>query len=182
MARPNRLLPAHWAHWSWLSPPRPPRHERELGQASLQLLRAYPQLGQCRVGWLPVPRGRPAFARVCRLAAASAAAAQVRRSVGIGERRLLAAYIGRQPLDQLQRRTPAAFETDEPIDLSDRFLLTARGLALFCLAHQGQGLDAWWSLRLPRALSEEPRAFAPLDRQRARACVSDALRLWRTRC
>lgn len=180
--RPDVLLPALWVHWSWLSPPRPVRHERALREASVQLIRAYPGLAMCRAPLLLVPKGRPAFARFCRLVAATATGAQVRRLVSPQERRQLAAYIGGARLDQLQQRLPLAFDAGDAIDLSDRFGLTAQGLALIRRVQQHRGLDAWWSMRLPRALSEPSRPCLALEHLHARACVASALRLWRYRC
>jgi len=182
MARPDIRLPASWAHWTWLSPPRRPAHERVLREASLQLLRAHPQLAEGRFRWLPVPHCRPAFARLCRLVAASSAAAQVRQCIGVHDRRRLTAHIGRHHLDRLQRRPPGAFDMNASIDLDDRFALTAQGLALFVHAHQGRGMGAWYALRLPRALSEHAQAPCLPDLPRARACVAVALHLWRSRC
>lgn len=180
--RPDVLLPALWVHWSWLSPPRPPRHERALREASVQLIYAYPALVAGRVPSLPIPKGRPAFARFCRLVAATAAGHQVRLLVRSQDRRQLTAYIGADRLDQLQRRLSVPLDAGEAINLSDRFSLTAQGLALVRRAQRHRGLDAWWSMRLPRALSESPHAFLALDAAGARACMAGALRLWRSRC
>ncbi len=161
--RPDVLLPARWVHWSWLSPPQPARHERALREASVQLIRAYPGLATPHIRSLAIPTGRPAFARLCRLVAATAAGTQVRRLVSPLERRQLAAHIGGSQLDQLQRRLPLAFDAGAEIDLSDRFALTVHGLALIRRAQQRRGLDAWWSMRLPRALSEPSLPFLALD-------------------
>lgn len=180
--RPDILLPALWVHWSWLSPPRPARDERALREASVQLIRAYPHLVTQHVPSLLIPRGRPAFARFCRLVAATAAGNQVRRRVSPQDRRQLAAHIGGGFLDQLQLRLPQEFDADDTIDLGDRFGLTAQGLARVRRAQHQRGLDAWWSMRLPRALSEASHAFLALDRLHARACVASALGLWRSRC
>lgn len=180
--RPDVLLPAFWVHWSWLSPPQPPRHERALRQASAQVMRTYPGLATSRVPSLPIPKGRPAFARFCRLVAANAAGTQVRRLVSPQDRRQLAALIGGDRLDQLQRQLPPAFDAGEAITLSDRFALTAQGLALVRRAQERRSLDAWWSMRLPRALSQASGPSLALDCAHARACMAGALRLWRSRC
>ena len=174
--RPQILSAATWAHATWLSPPRPPRDERALRQASLQLLDQYPQLADRRVHRLPIPRGRPAFARFCRLVAAHAAAAQVRVCVGANERRQLAAHIGQAHLERLQRLAPGTIEATSPIDLADRFLLTVHGLALLRHSRRDTGADTWWLLRLPRAVGEASNSVPAAERSRARRCVASALR------
>ncbi|HVJ36973.1 MAG TPA: hypothetical protein VM687_04105 [Stenotrophomonas sp.] len=176
------VLPAAWAHPSWLSPPVPPGHERALRQASVRLLCAYPELARRRPSLAAFAQGRPALARFCRLLAATWAADRVRRLIGARERDQLAAHIGRDALAHLQRQPAASFEADHSLALTDRLQLTALGLCLCRSAHSGQGLDAWYSLRLPRQVSEAMPEPPWPDRDAARACMARAVRAWRARC
>lgn len=176
------VLPAAWAHPSWLSPPVRPPHERALRLASARLLLAYPELARRRPPFATFAQGRPAFARFCRLLAATWAADRVRRLIGARERQQLAAHIGRDALAHLQRQPATDFEAGHSLALTDRLQLTAFGLCLCRCAHQRQGRDAWYSLRLPRAVSEAMPEPPWPDRDAARACMARAVRGWRARC
>lgn len=180
--RPPLLLPASWAHASWLSPPIAPREPRSLREASLRLLAEQPALADPRARSLRLPRGRPAFARLCRLAAACSVPGTLCRCIGLRERQRLAVHIGHAALDRLQRDRQRSASLCVPLDPGDRSALTAHGLALYRRAYFDRPGEPWLPLRLPRTLAALDPATVCADPAFARRCVARALRLRRSGC
>jgi hypothetical protein len=156
--------PAHWAHHSWLETGQPIREERAARAAHAFLFRRYPQLVQVVLADVPpvLPLWpRPASARLCRIVAALAFARSLRRVVAARARAVADLKVEPQP------------------SLSSRRDMTALGLALAMQAAADPRYAFWWSLRLPREISEAATHFrldglSPLD---ARDLVADARRL-----
>jgi hypothetical protein len=177
--------PAYWAHHSWLDGGRPVRSERAARAAHAGLFGRYPQLVQVALADVPpaLPLWpRPACARLCRIVAALAFAGSLRRVVAAQARAAFAADVAPSLLGAIQRhpRASAADLDIEPVpSLFSRRDMTALGLAVAMQAVADSRYAFWWSLRLPKEMSEAAKRFRvdellPHD---ARELVSDARHL-----
>ncbi|MFL9869591.1 hypothetical protein PQR67_35935 [Paraburkholderia fungorum] len=177
--------PAHWAHHSWLETGQPVRHERAARAAHAFLFGRYPQLVQVALADVPafLPLWpRPACARLCRIVAAFAFARSLRRVVAARARFALAVSVAPRLLAAIQRhpRADAAdLKVEPPPRLSNRRDMTALGLALVMQAAADSRYAFWWSLRLPRLISEAATCYRvhEFSVQDARELVADARRL-----
>lgn len=165
MKRAYTCAPANWAHHSWLHAGRPIRHERAARVAHASLFTRYPQLVQVSLSdvpsWLPI-WPRPACARLCRIVAALAFSAALRRVVSAHARTAFAANVAPGLLCVIQRhaRAEAAVLQVEPApSLFDRRDMTALGLAVVIQAAVDSRYAFWWSLRLPQEISEAATRF-----------------------
>jgi hypothetical protein len=177
--------PACWAHHSWLDAARPVRHERAARAAHAFLFHRYPQLAQVALADLPpvLPAWpRPACARLCRIVAALAFAPSLRRVVAAPVRTAFAAGVAPRLLEAIQRH-PRAGKADlkvEPVPSTcSRRDMTALGLALAIQAATDAHPAFWWSLRLPRDISEAATHYRVRELSAADAgeLVADARRL-----
>jgi hypothetical protein len=177
--------PAHWAHHSWLEAGQPIRHERAARAAHAFLFSRYPQLVQVALSDVPpvLPLWpRPACARLCRIVAALAFARSLRRVVAVRARAALAASVAPRLLVAIQlhpRADTADLKVEPPPSLSSRHDMTAFGLTLAMQAAADSRYAFWWSLRLPREISEAATryrvdGFSALE---ARDLLADARRL-----
>ncbi|CAN7764975.1 hypothetical protein LJR034_007374 [Caballeronia sp. LjRoot34] len=177
--------PAHWAHHSWLEAGQPIRQERAARAAHAFLFSRYPQLAQVVLSDVPpvLPLWpRPACARLCRIVAALAFARSLRRVVAAGARAALAVSVAPRVLVAIQqhpRADAADLRVEPPPSLSRRGDMTALGLALAMRAAADSRYAFWWSLRLPRDISEaaahyQVHGLSTLD---AQELVVDARRL-----
>lgn len=177
--------PADWAHHSWLEDGRPIRNERAALNAHAALFGRYPQLVQVALSDVPPALPiwpRPACARLCRIVAALAFARSLRRVVAAQARTAFAMGVAPRMLGAIQRH-PRAAVADlriEPMPpLFSRREMTAVGLALALEAAADSRYAFWWSLRLPRGISEaashyQVHEFTAAD---ARELVAAARRL-----
>ncbi|CAE6842163.1 hypothetical protein [Paraburkholderia domus] len=185
MKRAYTCAPANWAHHSWLDARQPIRHERAARAAHALLFSRYPQLVQVALADVPpvLPLWpRPACARLCRIVAALAFARSLRRVVAARARAALAVSVAPGLLAAIQRhpRADAAdLEVEPPPTLSSRHDMTALGLALAMQAAADSRNAFWWSLRLPREISEAATHYRVhgLSALDARELVADARRL-----
>jgi hypothetical protein len=180
--------PAQWAHHSWLEAGQPIRHERAARAAHAFLFSRYPQLVQVALSDVPpvLPLWpRPACARLCRIVAALAFARSLRRVVAARARAALAASVAPRLLVAIQlhpRADTADLKVEPPPSLSSRRDMTALGLALAMQAAADSRYAFWWSLRLPREISEAATRYRVdgLSALEARDLLADARRLMET--
>jgi hypothetical protein len=177
--------PAYWAHHSWLESGRPIHNERAARVAHASLFGGYPQLVQVALADVPpaLPLWpRPACARLCRIVAALSFAGSLRRVVAAQARAAFAAGVAPSLLVAIQRHPRASaadLNVQPPPSLFSRRDMTALGLAVAMHAAADSRYAFWWSLRLPREISEaagrcDVHGLSPLD---ARELVTDARRL-----
>jgi hypothetical protein len=184
MKRAYACAPANWAHHSWLDKGRPVRQERAARAAHASLLSRYPQLVQVSLSDVPpcLPVWpRPACARLCRIVAALAFAASLRRVVSAPARAAFAAGVAPSLLCAIQRHARADgadLQVEPPPSLFSRRDMTALGLAVAQAAADSR-YAFWWSLRLPYEISEAARRFdlRGLSLHAARELVADARKL-----
>jgi hypothetical protein len=185
MRRAYTCAPAYWAHHSWLEHGKPIRDERTARIAHAFLFGSYPQLVQVALADVPPALPiwpRPACARLCRIVAALAFAPSLRRVVAAQARAAFAAGIAPRLLGAIQRH-PRAHAADllvEPApSLFSRRDMTAVGLALALEATADSRYAFWWSLRLPREMSETASRYrvSNLSSAEARELVAEARRL-----
>ncbi len=185
MRRAYTCAPAYWAHHSWLEHGKPIRDERTARIAHAFLFGSYPQLVQVALADVPPALPiwpRPACARLCRIVAALAFAPSLRRVVAAQARAAFAAGIAPRLLDAIQRH-PRAQTADllvEPApSLFSRRDMTAVGLAVALEATADSRYAFWWSLRLPREMSETASRYrvSNLSSAEARELVAEARRL-----
>jgi hypothetical protein len=185
MKRAYTCAPACWAHHSWLESGRPIHGERAARAAHASLFSRYPQLVQVALADVPsvLPVWpRPACARLCRIVAALAFAASLRRVVSTQARTAFATGIAPSLLGAIQRhpRASAADLQVEPVpSLFSRRDMTAFGLAVAMQAAADSRYAFWWSLCLPREISEAASRFhlQELPPFAARELVADARHL-----
>lgn len=185
MRRAYTCAPAYWAHHSWLEHGKPIRDERTARIAHAFLFGSYPQLVQVALADVPPALPiwpRPACARLCRIVAALAFAPSLRRVVAAQARAAFAAGIAPRLLGAIQRhpRAQAADLLVEPApSLFSRRDMTAVGLALALEATADSRYAFWWSLRLPREMSETASRYRVrnLSSAEARELVAEARRL-----
>ncbi|WNC88602.1 hypothetical protein RI103_12850 [Paraburkholderia sp. FT54] len=177
--------PAHWAHHSWLESRQPVRSERAARAAHAFLFGQHPQLVQVALADVPVVLPlwpRPACARLCRIVAALAFAPSLRRVVATQARAAFAAGVAPQLLAAIQRH-PRADLVDLKVEpapsLFSRREMTALGLVLATHATADSRYAFWWSLRLPREISEVAARYRVqgLSAGAARELIADARRL-----
>ncbi|AXL53185.1 hypothetical protein DSC91_006494 [Paraburkholderia caffeinilytica] len=177
--------PAYWAHHSWLERGQPVRDERTARAAHAFLFTRYPQLVQVALADVPPALPiwpRPACARLCRIVAALAFAPSLRRVVAVQARAAFAAGVAPHMLREIQRHARAN-TTDVNLEptpsLFSRRDMTAAGLALTLRAAADSRYAFWWSLRLPREISEAAVNYRVCDLSAAgaRELVAEARRL-----
>lgn len=180
------LAPGRWAHHSWVGRGRPIRGERAVSAAGALLLARFPELaaglppGLAPVFLMP----RPAFARLCRTAAALAHPDSLRKVVSIPSRRLLQRELGAGRLRAIQRsRRRNAFRpgvVPEP-DWTSRAETTSMGLLLSMQALPDPRQRVWLQLRLPASLSDaaSANASAALSQEAAAELIDEAHRVMR---
>lgn len=180
--------PANWAHHSWLDSNRPIRSERAASAGHALLFGRYPPLLQLARADLPPTLPvwpRPACARLCRIAAALGFAHSLRRVVAAPARIAFAAAIAPHLLGAIQRHPRAALAdlSVEPVpSLFSRYDMTALGLALAKQAGTDPCQGFWWSLRLPRDITEAAQRYQVEGWSAADACglLTDARHLMET--
>jgi hypothetical protein len=164
MKHRTTLAPAAWAHHSWLGQRRAIRSERAARAANACLLMRFPELADglpkdlAPVYVIP----RPAFARLCRTAAALAYASQLRTIISAPARQVLVRELGPGRLRAIQLSRRASLDplpAPTAPDWRQRAETTAMGLLLSMRAQPDPRQRLWLRLRLPVGVADAAGAL-----------------------